>query len=177
MKTHRFNLPAAAALGAALLLTSGCPNKDAATAQPGPTASTVPAAPAPNVPAPAARPAADPGTPFNVITDTPSPSWDDIKDLTYAQHAAFSAGLARIEGRLDAQISALNAKRAAMTTDTKDWDFAMKDVNESRSYLTGLNEEVATAGPDTWTQEKEKVEAALKRAEDACEKVKMSTTS
>jgi hypothetical protein len=176
MNTHRSSLLTAAALGAALLLSAGCSNKDKA-AQATPPASTAPAMPASIVPAPAAKPVADPGTPFNVITDTPSPSWADIKDLTYAQRAVFSAGLAHIEGRLDAQISVLNAKRAMMTTDTKDWDFNMKEVNEARSYLAGLNEEVANAGPDTWTQEKEKVELALKRAQDACEKVKMSTTS
>jgi hypothetical protein len=176
MKPQRFNSLAAAAFVATLFLAAGCSNKDTAS-QAAPSASTVTVSPAANVPAPAAKPLADPGTPFNVITDTPSPSWDDIKDIPYAQHSAFSAGLARIEGRLDAQIGALNAKRATMTTDTTDWDFAMKDVNEARSYLTGLNEEVANAGPDTWTQEKEKVEEALKRTQDACEKVKMSTTS
>jgi hypothetical protein len=176
MKTQRFSSLAAAALGAILFLAAGCSNKDTA-AQAAASAPTVAVAPAATVPAPAAKPLVDPGTPVNVITDTSSPSWDDIKEIPYAQHAAFSAGLARIEGKLDAQIGALNAKRATMTTDTKDWDFAMKDVNEARSYLTGLNEEVANTGPDTWDQEKEKVEEALKRTQDACEKVKMSTTS
>lgn len=176
MKTQRLTSLAAAALGTALLLAAGCSNKDAA-AQASGSASSVTVAPGTTVPAPAAKPLVDPGTPVNVITDTPSPSWDDIKDIPYAQHAAFSAGLARIEGRLDAQIGALNAKRATMTTDTSEWDFAMKDVNEARSYLAGLNQEVANAGPDTWSQEKEKVEEALKRTQDACEKVKMSTTS
>jgi hypothetical protein len=176
MKTQHFSSLTTAALGAALILAAGCSNKDTAS-QAAPSASTVTVSPAANVPAPAVKPLVDPGTPVNVITDTPSPSWDDIKDFPYAQHAAFSAGFARIEARLDAQIGALNAKRATMTTDTTDWDFAMKEVNEARSYLTGLNEEVANAGPDTWTQEKEKVEQALRRVQDACEKVKMSTTS
>jgi hypothetical protein len=126
---------------------------------------------------PPVRPAADPDTPVNVITDTVSPSWDDIKNLPYAQHVQFSAGLAKIEERLDRQIGALNAKRSSMETDTKDWDFNMKEVNDARSFLTFLNGEVANAGADIWQQEKDKVEGALKRTQEACEKVKSSTTS
>ena len=87
MKPQRFNSLAAAAFVATLFLAAGCSNKDTAS-QAAPSASTVTVSPAANVPAPAAKPLADPGTPFNVITDTPSPSWDDIKDIPYAQHAA-----------------------------------------------------------------------------------------
>ncbi len=53
--------------------------------------------------------------------------WTGIKDITFDTRAAFFTGRARLEARLDAQISELTARRAAMKSDanTKDWDFAM----------------------------------------------------
>jgi hypothetical protein len=75
------------------------------------------------------------------------------------------------------QIGALNAKRATMTTDTKDWDIAMMDVTAARAYLAGLSSEVSHASPDTWDQEKDRVGAAWQKAEDACDKVRTTTTS
>jgi hypothetical protein len=100
-----------------------------------------------------------------------------MENLTFDQRAAFMAGLAGLVRKLDGQISAFNAKRSTMTTGTGDWDFAMKEVNAARAYLFGLETEVSNASPDTWAQEKDRVGGAWRRAQDACDKVRMSTTS
>jgi hypothetical protein len=104
-------------------------------------------------------------------------SWSDMETLTYEQRSQFVADLAGLVAKLDDQIGSLNAKRAAMTTDTKDWDIAMMDVTAARAYLAGLAGEVSRASPDTWGQEKDRVGAAWQKAEDACDKVRTSTTS
>jgi hypothetical protein len=100
-----------------------------------------------------------------------------MESLTYDQRAAFVAGLAGLISKLDVQISALNAKRATMTTDTKDWDFAMKGVGEARAYLVGLVSEVPNTPPEMWNQEKDRVGSAWHSAQDACDKVRLSTAS
>jgi hypothetical protein len=87
-----------------------------------------------------------------------------MENLTFDQRAAFTADLTDLVRKLDGQISALNAKRSTMTANTGDWDFAMKEVNAARSYLVGLETEVATATPDTWGEEKDRVGGAWRRA-------------
>ena len=105
--------------------------------------------------------------------------WNDIKDDTYEQRAHFLAGLKQLEAKVDAQIAELAAKRATMkgTTSTKDWDFAMKEMENSRTYLVSTGEELSTATADTWDQKKEKVGQAWVKTQDAYDKVKASTTS
>jgi hypothetical protein len=100
-----------------------------------------------------------------------------MERLTYDQRSAFLTALSGLVAKLDGQIGALNAKRATMTTDTKDWDIAMMDVTAARAYLAGLVSEVSRASPDTWDQEKDRVGAAWQKAEDACDKVRTTTTS
>lgn len=178
MKTY----PLVPMMLAAAALMPGCSNHDQATqataGAPTPTADVQVVAVQPTIQQAApARPQVGPDTPVNLITDTPSPSWDDIKNLTWDQRTDFLAGLAHIEDRLDRQIGALNAKRASMTKDLEAWDFQMKEVNMDRQFLSGLNDELGKASADTWNQEKDKVEQALMQAQDACEKVKSSTTS
>ena len=111
--------------------------------------------------------------------DVTSANWSDIKDNTYDTRAQFFIGFKRLEAKVDAQISELTAKRAAMTssTDTKDWDFAMKEMGDARSYLHSTGEELAKASPQTWDQLKEKVGQAWVRTQNAYSKVKASTTS
>ena len=100
-----------------------------------------------------------------------------MKDLTFDQRAAFLSGLGGLVGTVDSEISGLNAKRSAMTTDTKDWDFAMKGLVDDQAYLKGLGAEVSRAEADNWLQERDKVEAAWQNTQDAYAKVLHSTTA
>lgn len=111
--------------------------------------------------------------------DVPSNLWTDIKDYTYDQRARFFPGFQLMEARVDAQLAELTARRAAMnsTVNTKDWDFAMKEMVDARSYLKSTGEVLGKATPETWQQEKEKVGQAWVRTQEAYRKVKSSTTS
>jgi hypothetical protein len=93
--------------------------------------------------------------------------------------AQFFAGLKRLEAIVDDQMSSLTARRAAMksTANTKDWDFAMKEMGDARSYLKSMGEELSKASPETWAQEKDKVGQAWVRTQEAYDEVKSSTTS
>lgn len=104
--------------------------------------------------------------------------WTGIKDIAFDTRASFFTGCTRLEVRLDAQISELAARRAAMKSDanTKDWDFAMKELANARSYLTGTGKLAAKSTPESWAQDKERVGQAWVRAQNACAKVKASTT-
>jgi hypothetical protein len=105
--------------------------------------------------------------------------WTGIKDTSFDARAGFFAGCTQLETRLDAQISELAARRAAMKADanTKDWDFAMKELANARSYLTGTSELATKATPESWAQDKERVGQAWLRAQAAYTKVKASTTN
>jgi hypothetical protein len=79
---------------------------------------------------------------------------------------------------LAAQVAELNRKRSSMpSSDDKDWDFAMKEMNDSQAYLKSMIDEAARATPDTWGQEKDKVDQAWQRAQEAFDKVKVTTTT
>lgn len=107
-----------------------------------------------------------------------STRWTDLKEITYDSRAQFFAGLQKLEARVDEQIGELNAKRAAMnsTVDTKNWDFAMKEMVNARAYLKSTGEDLRKADPETWNQLKDKVGQAWVRTQDAYGKVKASTT-
>ncbi|MCX6954158.1 MAG: hypothetical protein NTV51_18570 [Verrucomicrobia bacterium] len=111
--------------------------------------------------------------------DVASAQWSDIKDCTHEMRAQFSAGLSRLEAQLDAQVRELVAKRRTMKgiTDTREWDFAMKELESARSYLHAVGLELAKASRETWDQEKDKVGRAWVSTQDAYGKVKRSTTS
>jgi hypothetical protein len=165
----------------AALLASGCSHDNgsaqASAQSPTPALAPTPAAessltitlPIPG-PAPAPAAAASPLAPAQA-------TWSDMETLTFEQRSQFLADLSLLLNKLDAQIGSLNAKRATMTTDTKDWDIAMMDVTAARAYLAGLTSEVSQASPETWDQEKDRVGTAWQKAEDACDKVRTSTTS
>ena len=110
---------------------------------------------------------------------SPWRTWRDVKDFTYDQRAQFFTGYSRLEARVDAQIAELTALRAAMpgAKDTKDWDFAMKEMADSRVYLHGSGESLGKATPDTWNQLKDTAGVAWVRTQDAYAKVKASTTN
>jgi len=107
------------------------------------------------------------------------PQWLSLKDITYDQRARFFAGLKRMEAVVDGQINALTAKRAAMTSaaNTADWDFAMKELANARSYLKSTGEVLGKAPPETWNQEKDRVGQAWVRTQEAYAKVKSSMTN
>jgi hypothetical protein len=64
-----------------------------------------------------------------------------------------------------------------MTGDTGNWDFAMKEVYDSQMYLKSMIDEAVRTTPEFWSQEKEKVEQAWNRTQEAFDKVKVTTTS
>ena len=104
--------------------------------------------------------------------------WIEIKNDNYDQRVHFAAGVERLSARLDRQISQLKALRAGMTTDTKDWDFAMKEVDDSRSFLTSRISELAqTTTPETWIAAKDKIGEAWKRSQLAVDKMNTTVTS
>ncbi len=108
-----------------------------------------------------------------------SVNWIDIKDSTYEMRGSFFAGLKILEAKVDDQISELAAKRAAMTSDvnTKDWDFAMKEMSDARSFLKSAVAEMSSASADTWTEQKDSVGRAWLRTQTAYDRVKSSTTN
>ena len=167
----------AATIGLVAFSSAGCTAKDQTDAVPaapaGPTTPVAPVAPvAPPVAqvaptAPAASPAAAPA------------EWADIKDCTYGQRAQFFAGLKRLEARADAEMAELTAKRAIMdgTTDTKDWDFAMKEMTNTRFYFRAMGEGIHQATAESWDEQLAKVGEAWGRTQEAFANVKASTTS
>ena len=104
--------------------------------------------------------------------------WTAIKGDTYDQRAHFADGTAKMAAKLDEQIEALKAKRAAMTTDTTDWDISMKEVEGSRVLLKGrMNELSKTTTPETWADAKDKVGEAWKRSQVAVDNMNSTRTS
>jgi hypothetical protein len=175
MKTNRFTKLITAVFGLAAFSTTGYANNEQiapGTLPPRMAVVTITVADA--------KP--EPITTLQVGTghspDVASARWIDIKDCTYDMRAQFFVGLNRLEARVDAQISELTAKRAAMTstTDMKDWDFAMKEMKNARSNLKSMSEELSKATPETWDQEKAKVGQAWVRTQEAYDKVKSSPT-
>lgn len=166
---NRFT-PLVIAFGLAAFSTAGCAEK-AKTPEISPPADKAVAAPAPVNATPVATPAKPEAAPVQ---------WVDLKDDTYDQRISFLAGLKTLEARVDAQISELTARRAAMAAaniSTKDWDFAMQEMSRARTNLKSTSDEMALASRETWDQQKDKVGLAWVRSQDAYAKVKASTTS
>jgi hypothetical protein len=104
--------------------------------------------------------------------------WAAIKGDTYDRRDHFAHGADRLLGKLDEQIRDLRAKRASMTTDTKDWDFNMKEVDDSRVLLKGKITELARANtPETWADVKDKIGEAWRRSQLAVDKMNTTRTS
>jgi len=153
MKTNRSTYLLTATLGLAVLATAGCTDKaTTATGVPGATVAS-----------------------STAISDT----WAEVKDCTYDMRAQFVAGVARMETKVNDQVSVLTTKRAGMTnaTDTKAWDFAMKEMSDAQSSLKSCGAELGQATSDNWNQAKDKVSQAWVRTQDAYTKVKASTTT
>jgi len=151
-----------AALSCAFFSTTGCAQKEKIAEAPSPSTMT------------ATLPAAS-----TVATEIAAANWADIKEDTFDQRVHFLAGMKQLDAKLDGQIAELVAKRATMkgTTRTEEWDFAMKEMNNSRSHLKSVVAELSQATPPTWAQRKDKVGLAWVRTQNAYGKVKASTTS
>ena len=129
------------------------------------------------LPRPVNAAAAAPPTPVAPAA-APIARWSDIKEDTYALRAHFADGARLLLARLDSEIAPLNAKRSGMITDTKDWDFAMKEVNNCRSLLVDRIGELAQATtPETWAHVKDEVDLAWQRAILAIDKMSSTVTS
>jgi hypothetical protein len=110
--------------------------------------------------------------------DSGGRAWAAIENDTYDQRSHFAAGAQRLSSRLDDQIRELRARRAAMTTDTKDWDIAMKAVDEARALLTGRISELSKqTTPDAWADARDKVGQAWKQSQLAVDKMNSTVTS
>ena len=176
MKINRFKNLVAAAISLAAFSSAGCAEKEKSTNAPMPSANELTAAKATTAKVEPAKTAQASPT---GSADAASATWNDVKDCTYEARSTFFAGLKQLEAKVDTQIMGLNAKRAAMTSDvnTKDWDFAMKEMGDSRSFLKSVGEELSKASVETWTQQKEVVGQAWLRTQAAYDKVKSSTTN
>lgn len=171
MNTKRIVPLLSAVLGVAALSATGCsPKKDrnAGTVMP-PAQTSAPAVMAPDLPASKA----------SATGGTVAVAWPDLEALTFERRSEFMAGFKQMEATVDRQLGELSAKRAAMTDTvaTRDWDFAMKEMKDARSYLKSMGDEAASATAQTWEQQKTKVGQAWVRTQAAYEKVKRSTTS
>jgi hypothetical protein len=171
----------AAAAGTLLCLFSGGCSKSDTAARPAGSVTVVAAPVAPSAQVPAPQPAAKAVVTIpNVASPqtTEAASWASIEGLTFDQRSAFLSGAQALESQLSGQVAELNAKRAAMpsTADTKDWDFAMRDLVVSQAYLRSMVQEAGQATPDIWNDEKSKVGEAWQKAEDSFDKVRTATT-
>jgi hypothetical protein len=112
------------------------------------------------------------------VDPAPETLWTPIKDDTYGHRAHFEAGVNQLSAKLDDQIRTLRAKRAAMTTDTKDWDFVMKEVDMYRSLLTSRMTDLTNATtPEAWGDAKEKIDQAWHGSQTAVDKMNTTRTS
>ena len=168
---HRIPLLIAALNGAVCFTVGYAQTPENPNPLPSATTSTVTPAP----PGPDTAPSATTATAVN----PPLPGWADIKDDTFDQRAHFIAGVKQLEAKVNGQVAELVAKRATMkgSTRTEEWDFAMKEMENARTYLKSVSEELSKATRPTWDQWKDKIGQAWVRTQEAYGKVKASTTS
>jgi hypothetical protein len=104
--------------------------------------------------------------------------WSQISGDTYDQRDHFSKGVDKMSAKLDEQLSELRAKRVGMKTDTDDWDFAIKEVEECRVLLADRRNMAAKATtPEVWADAKEKIHEAWHRSQLAVDKMNSARTS
>ncbi|HEY5227808.1 MAG TPA: hypothetical protein VIJ19_04660 [Opitutaceae bacterium] len=156
------------------LLAPGCSKSEKPAAVAQPAVQRV----APSVPV---QPVAKPTVPRVSVpfqADQASASWASIKDYTFDQRSDFAAGAAVMEASLASQVAELNTKRAALppSVDTKEWDFAMRNLMDAQSYLKSTVDEAGRTSPEFWNQEKDKVDQAWQKAEENFDAVRTATT-
>ncbi len=112
------------------------------------------------------------------VDPTSSHLWSSVKGDTYSEREHFAKGVAQMSARFDAQIGELKAKRNGMVKDTDDWDFAMKDVENSRAMLTDRISILSQAKtPESWSEAKDKIGEAWHRAQLAVDNMNGTRTS
>jgi len=110
--------------------------------------------------------------------DNGGATWKSIENDTYQQRDHFAAGARQLSARLDAQIQELKAKRATMSSDTKDWDLAMKAIDEARSLLTSrLTELAQKTTPEAWAAAKDNVGQAWLQSQQLVDKMNGTVTN
>jgi hypothetical protein len=113
----------------------------------------------------------------NGLASTPD-AWQNIQYYPYEKRSDFNAVFTRMVAKLDDDIRDLNAKRATMKNDTRDWDFAMKELNNARADVQSkLSELSRTTNADTWAEARDRLGVAWDRALTAVRNVQTSTTS
>jgi hypothetical protein len=111
------------------------------------------------------------------LSATPD-AWRNIQYHSYDKRQEFTAVFARMLAKLDADIRALNEKRATMKNDPRDWDFAMKELNNARADVQSKVTDLSRANTaDTWTDARDRLGIAWNRAQSAVDAVRNSTTS
>jgi hypothetical protein len=167
MKTNHYCRLVAVVFGVAVFYLGGCAAKEQVAETPELSAKFVTSTTS------ATTTAAAPATAAVAIV------WTDLQGLPYDMRAQLFTGLKHLETNVDGQFVELTAKRAAMksTTDTKDWDFAMKEMADARTYLHSMIEGLNQASTETWNQQRDKVGQAWERVQAAYDKVKSSTTT
>ena len=114
----------------------------------------------------------------NGVDTTDSHLWTVIKNDSYAERVHFAKGCAKLLERIDVQVGELKAKRANLITDIDDWDFAMKEVDDSRASLNEQIESLSDANsPERWNAAKEKIGEAWNRTQKAVDKMNSTRTS
>lgn len=152
------------------MAAAGCSEKVAGAA-------TVPT-PAADLPATPAESATRVQVAAKVAGGPASVAWSDYSGLGFDRRAQLFTGLKALEAQLDGQAKELAAKHAALPggTDTSGWEAAMKELNDSRTYLKSVGEDLIRATADTWVGRKEKVGQAWASTQAAVAKVKTGTT-
>ncbi|MEO7415052.1 MAG: hypothetical protein ABIZ81_17055 [Opitutaceae bacterium] len=111
------------------------------------------------------------------LSATPD-AWQNIQYHSYEKRQEFTAVFARMVAKLDGDIVALNEKRATMKNDARDWDFAMKELNNARANVQSKVTDLSKANTaEIWTDARDKLGVAWDRAQSAVEAVRKSTTS
>jgi hypothetical protein len=111
------------------------------------------------------------------LSATPD-AWRNIQDLSYDKRQEFTAVFSRMVAKLDDDIRALNEKRATMKNDPREWDFAMKELNNARADVQSKVTELSRVNtPDNWTVARDRLGVAWDRAQAAVQAVRRSTTS
>jgi hypothetical protein len=105
-------------------------------------------------------------------------AWQNIQYYNYEKRQDFTAVFARMVAKLDEEIRALNEKRATMKNDTREWDFAMKELNSARADIQSKLSDLSRVNTaDGWPEARDKLGIAWERAQTAAKSVRNSTTS
>jgi hypothetical protein len=144
MKTSRSLLFALAAIGPALIGSTGCSKSDNSTASSSVQDAKVAVTNA----------AVDVK---NAAVDT----WDSIRDYTYDRRTEFSASIDRMDKTMDDKMADMKAK--APDTYSADKQAAIKDYDDARADLKAKLADLGNATSDTWADAKAKVAAAWQR--------------